>query len=420
MRKVFTYFTILAAGLIASTTVQAQVNMSRFITLTVEKDSVIKLNFKAAANDTPVKIKCGSLDTTFTVGTELKPKANRYTAGDNIMTIYGDLSELHCNKNEESLTAIDPSNNTELTVLSCYSNQISSLDLTKLTKLTNLYCYSNQISSLDLHNNTQLKSLYCAGNHLSSLDVNNNRLLEELGCGTNNITTINLTNNTKLKEIYCGDNKLTSLDLSNNTELTDLSCYSNKLNALDVTKLTKLTKLYCYVNNISNIDISKNTELKNFYCYDNSFSTQALDDIYCSLPNRSGKDAGKIQPVHKSSSTNNDIVVATNKQNAEKRNWKVQYYSGNKDIATNGTYDCNGTTDIAEASAESTLTLYPNPVEDVLHITSDRPVRSIRIYNMYGTEVALANDVASISVSHLPAGVYTVSVDGKVTKMIKK
>ncbi len=441
MRKVFIYFTILAAGLIASTTAQAQVNMSRFITLTVAKDSVIKLNFKAAANDTPVKIKCGNLDTTFTVGTELKPKANRYTAGDNIMTIYGDLSELHCNKNEESLTAIDLSNNTELTVLSCYSNQISSLDVTKLTKLTNLYCYSNQISSLDLRNNTQLKSIYCAGNQFSSLDVSNNRLLEELGCGTNNITSINLTNNTelkelycgsnkiealniskntKLKEIYCGDNKLTSLDLSNNTELTDLSCYSNKLNALDVTKLTKLTKLYCYVNNISNIDISKNTELKNFYCYDNSFSTQALDDIYCSLPNRSGKDAGKIQPVHKSSSTNNDIVVATNKQNAEKRNWKVQYYSGNKDIATNGTYDCNGTTDIAEASAESTLRLYPNPVEDMLHITSDRPIRSIRIYNMYGTEVAVANDASSISVSHLPAGVYTVSVDGKVTKMIKK
>ena len=167
MRKVFTYFTILAAGLIASTTVQAQVNMSRFITLTVAKDSVIKLNFKAAANDTPIKIKCGSLDTTFTVGTELKPKANRYTAGDNIMTIYGDLSELHCNKNEESLTAIDLSNNTELTVLSCYSNQISSLDVTKLTKLTNLYCYSNQISSLDLRNNTQLKSIYCAGNQLN-------------------------------------------------------------------------------------------------------------------------------------------------------------------------------------------------------------------------------------------------------------
>lgn len=219
MRKVFIYFTILAAGIIASTTVQAQVNMSRFITLTVAKDLVIKLNFKAAANDTPVKIKCGNLDTTFTVGTELKPKANRYTAGDNIMTIYGDLSELHCNKNEESLTAIDLSNNTELTVLSCYSNQISSLDVTKLTKLTDLYCYSNQISSLDLRNNTQLKSIYCAGNQLSSLDVSNNRLLAELGCGTNNITSINLTNNTELKELYCGSNKIEALDISKNTKL---------------------------------------------------------------------------------------------------------------------------------------------------------------------------------------------------------
>ena len=339
MRKVFIYFTILAAGIIASTTVQAQVNMSRFITLTVAKDSEIKLNFKAAANDTPVKIKCGNLDTTFTVGTELKPKANRYTAGDNIMTIYGDLSELHCNKNEESLTAIDLSNNTELTVLSCYSNQISSLDVTKLTKLTDLYCYSNQISSLDLRNNTQLKSIYCAGNQLSSLDVSNNKLL---------------------KEVYCHGNRLTTLDITKNTLLTKLNCFGNKLTTLDVSKCTKLINFDCSSNQLSSLDVSNNTLLKKLNCYDNAFTTQALDDIYCQLPNRNDStQMGVIKPIYDYESENAYIVDATNAANATAKNWRVQYYNkDNTDIpATKGQYDCNSTGVAEEATVDEHVSL---------------------------------------------------------------
>ena len=75
-------------------------------------------------------------------------------------------------------------------------------------------------------------------------------------------------------------------------------------------------------------------------------------------------------------------------------------------------------TDISEATAEPSLTLYPNPVADVLYLSST--ARTIRVYNIDGIEVAHAADTDRVEVSHLPAGVYTVNADGTVAKMVKR
>ena len=75
-------------------------------------------------------------------------------------------------------------------------------------------------------------------------------------------------------------------------------------------------------------------------------------------------------------------------------------------------------TDIVEASAEPALTLYPNPVADALYLSAT--ARTIRVYDMYGTEVAHATDTDRVEVSHLPAGIYTVRADGTVAKMVKR
>jgi len=138
------------------------------------------------------------------------------------------------------------------------------------------------------------------------------------------------------------------------------------------------------------------------------------------LPVRQASDDARIQPVYSDTSSNHAIVLATNKANAIAKNWKVQYYKNDTDIpATTGSYEC-GTphTDIAEAAAEPALTLYPNPVADVLYLSAT--ARTIRIYNIYGIEVAHATDTDRIEVSHLPAGVYTVRADGTVAKMVKR
>ena len=64
-RVIFTFALIL--GLIALTTAKAQ-NMSRYITLTVKNGEAIKLDFKAAADGTPVRIVSGSNTRDTTVG----------------------------------------------------------------------------------------------------------------------------------------------------------------------------------------------------------------------------------------------------------------------------------------------------------------------------------------------------------------
>ena len=132
---------------------------------------------------------------------------------------------------------------------------------------------------------------------------------------------------------------------------------------------------------------------------------------------RTGKENGKIQPVYSDTSSNHATVLATNKATATAKNWKVQYYQNIADIpATTSSYDCS--TAVAEAAAEPQLTLYPNPVADVLYLSAT--ARTIRIYNIYGIEVAHATDTDRVDVAHLPAGIYTVKADGTVAKMVKR
>ena len=75
------------------------------------------------------------------------------------------------------------------------------------------------------------------------------------------------------------------------------------------------------------------------------------------------------------------------------------------------------TTALDEAATEP-LTLYPNPVADVLYLSATAHI--IRVYNVYGTEVAHATDTDRIDVANLPAGVYTVRADGSIAKMVKR
>ena len=261
-----------------------------YITLTVKKDSAIRLDLWATANITPIRIVSGSNTQDIIVNDAWKGNAY-YTAGSTTMTIYGDLKKFDCADNGAKITALDISHSPELEVLLCQGNQLSSLD------------------------------------------------------------------------------------------------------------------------------VSKNMQLRWLGCYDNNFSTQALDDIFCTLPDRTGKYRGEIKPVFNSSDPNHATVLATNKANAIAKNWKVQYGNYTDIPATTGKHKCSAT-DIAEASAEQAITLYPNPVADVLYLSAT--ARTIRIYDMYGIEVAHATDTDRVEVSHLPAGVYTVNADSMVAKMVKR
>ena len=76
------------------------------------------------------------------------------------------------------------------------------------------------------------------------------------------------------------------------------------------------------------------------------------------------------------------------------------------------------TTTALDEAATKPLAIYPNPVAEVLYLSAT--ARTIRIYDMYGTEVAHATDTDRVDVAHLPAGIYMVKADGTVAKMVKR
>ncbi len=385
MKKSALIFALIVGLLTSASTAMAQVNMSRYITLTVKSGEAIKLDFKAAADGTPVRIVSGSNTQDITVGTNWIGKVS-YTAYGTSMTVYGDLTGFDCSVNGMNLTALDVSHNTQLMRLYCYGNTISSLDVSHNTQLTNLSCYSNSLSNLDVSNNTQLTKLSCYDNQLTSLDVSKNTLLTELICSTNQLSSLDVSNNTKLEELYCGNNKLSSLDVSHNTKLTKLSCYSNSL---------------------SNLDVSKNTQLKELSCYDNQLSTAALDSIYCALPDRTGVEAGKIVPIVNASSSNAATVAATTKSNATSKNWKVQYAAGDNIFATTGTYVC-GSSSQPNMDSYITLTVTKNSAIRLgFKAAADgTPVRIVSGSNTQNITVGTSSTYTSITTDGTTIKVY--------------
>ena len=167
MKKNLLFFA-LAVGLLASApTLQAQVNISRYITLTVKRGEAIQLAFTAAVAGTPVRIVSGS-NTYDIIAGNTWLKRNPYTAGSTTMTIYGDITYFVCRENRANLIAIDVSHNTQLTHLDCATNKLTVLDVSDNTKLTKLWCSSNMLTSLDVSHNTKLKLLYCYDNNFST------------------------------------------------------------------------------------------------------------------------------------------------------------------------------------------------------------------------------------------------------------
>ena len=375
------------------------VNMNRYIVLNVKEGADILLDICADADNTSIKIVSGNNERIITVGTKWVGRQN-YSAGAGTMTIYGNVQQFDCGGNAANITGLNASNNTQLQELYCYLNSIASIDIKSNTQLKGLGCFSNSLTSIDVSNNTQLKLLDCSANSISSIDVSHNPQLEQL---------------------WIFDNSLTSLDLSNNTKLTRLNCCNNSLTSIDVSHNPQLEWLYCFENSLATLDISRNKNLNYLACYGNRFSTAVLDDIYCSLPDRKDKSSGVIRPLLNEQSSEKDKVLATNGSNVISKNWKVKYYAVNSDITGfTGMHQCGGTGVEEVKDTPAVLSVYPNPVSDILYITADKPAHSIRVYNVYGQEVAQATDADSINVANLPAGVYIVNADGKIVRIIKE
>ena len=161
-----------------------------------------------------------------------------------------------------NLTTIDLSNNKMLSYINCHHNKLEELDVSGLPLLKTFYCGSNELQSIDVRKNEQLKDFDCQDNHLDTLDVSQNKELVKLGCGSNNLTELDVSENKKLKTLGLYENKLRNLNLGNQTELEWLSCGKNPLSVLDVSANTNLETLFVPETNLTELNVSANTKLK--------------------------------------------------------------------------------------------------------------------------------------------------------------
>lgn len=190
------------------------------------------------------------------------------------VSAFSELKELNCDNcfNQSSASrsyskgVLDLSKNTKLQTLSCAENGLTELILPDTQTLIEVKCDDNQLTVLDVSKNTNLRYLFGNGNKFTSLDVSNNTLLMGLEIRNNLLTDINLSANESLRTLAVHGNQLTTLDVSKNGKLEYLFCGSNQLVSLDVFSNENLVYLNCLFNQIQTLDISKNIQLQDLYC----------------------------------------------------------------------------------------------------------------------------------------------------------
>ncbi|MBP6126645.1 T9SS type A sorting domain-containing protein [Flavobacterium sp.] len=168
---------------------------------------------------------------------------------------------------------------TNLQVLHCQSNQLSSLNLSGLTNLKQLSCQQNQLSSLNVSGCTNLQTFSCYNNLLTSLNVSGLTNLKNLNCIYNLLTSLNVSGLTNLIKLYCNNNQLPILIVSGLTNLQYLYCNNNQLPNLNVSGCTNLKHLFCEYNLLTSLNVSGLTNLISLDCSYNQLTSLFIKNV---------------------------------------------------------------------------------------------------------------------------------------------
>ncbi|MUU02738.1 BACON domain-containing protein [Alistipes sp.] len=228
---------------------------------------------------------------------------------------FTNLEGLACDNN--SLTELDLSKNTQLTELTCGYNKISKLILPpNAEKMTWLSCGDNKLTGkLDCSNWVNLTNLNCHTNNFTALDLTGCSELIGLSCGNNNLTSLNVQDCSNLTTLQCDGNKLSSLDISMCPYMVTLTCGNNNLETLDLSNCHNLDRLFCQDNKLSSLDISMCSKLSLLYCQNNMLTlltlgnASTLRDLDCSQNQLSSLIATSCTSLTQLTCDNNNIRI---------------------------------------------------------------------------------------------------------------
>lgn len=323
---------------------------------------------------------------------------------------FTNISVLNCRDN--ALTSLDISQNTALLELLCQSNALSSLDVSTNTLLTRLWCDDNSsISSLNVSSNTALVVLSSGNNNLTSIDISSNTALVYLSCYNNSITSIDLSNNTVLVRVVLDFNGLTNLDISSNTALENLSFQSNALTNLDLSSNTALKNIKGINNGLTSLDVSSNLALESLQIDDNSFTSldisnntflnvlQANNNSLTGLNVANGNNANFVQF---NALNNQDLTcIQIDAAFTPPTTWQ-------KDATASYSEDCAALS--VDEFNLNTISLHPNPTNSILNIEMTKNIKQATVYSMLGKEV-LKTQNKQIDVSRLLNGIFLIKIE---------
>lgn len=158
------------------------------------------------------------------------------------------------------------------------------VDTSKIETLTSLFVSNQNISDLTgIEDFTALRSLWVDENSLTSLDVSNNTNLDDLNCSSNSLTSIDVSDLTSLASLDVSNmNGITTIDLSNNTDLLSLRASNTGLTSLDLRAFTSLNDLDIRNAQLTSLDLrnGNNTNMNNVQ-FDGNFDLTCIsvDDV---------------------------------------------------------------------------------------------------------------------------------------------
>jgi len=355
-----------------------------------------------------------------------------------------------------------------LRILRCQNNQISSLYLINNWGLEQLYCDFNQLTSsglsLPTYANTPLLLLSCSNNLLTNLDLNVFSNFLALDCSDNNLTELRIKNGNNSNitsgnfwannnpNLNCIEVDNATYSTSNWTNIDSQTCFND---VACITPTFDLLASVCQgatapaldttsVNNISGswspatIDTSNiNTQTYTFtptLCtnpYQITISVVATPDAPTGEANQTFNAGQTLADlvvngdnlVWSSSSTFSD-TLSDSEPLVDGFTYYVRSESGNcqsESLAITVTLTVNVSNFDSYA-----FSYYPNPINDVLHFSSNQPIENIIVTNMLGQQinVSVSSDKTKLDMSDLPTGNYFVkiTIDGaaKTIKVVKK
>ena len=207
-----------------------------------------------------------------------------------------------------------------------------------------------------------------------------------------------------LEVLWASSNPINNIDVTQNYNLTWLTLNFCQLSNLDVSQNTLLETLWCQHNNLSSLDLSQNINLKEFNCAKNQLSNLNIKN-------------GNNNLITSFTASINPNLTCIQVDDVEYSNNNPSWF---KDETAIYSEDCN--LGINDALATQ-ITIYPNPVKDVLTINNDNgfTINTLKIYNVLGKQVLMQDKPTyQLDVSKLESGLYFISLSTDKGNLIKK